>query len=96
DTTPDSAVSRLATARCNVEARCRNLGPHEKFTSYQDCLARMEIDKRGEISIANCPRGVDEEQLKSCIQAIRVDECGNSTDAISRAAECRLASLCPR
>ena len=96
ETTADSAVSRLAAARCNVEARCRNLGPHERYTSYQDCLAKLESEKRAEITAANCPKGVDEEQLKGCIQAIRTDDCGNATDAISRVNECRLASLCPR
>ena len=91
---PTSAVARIASARCEREVRCNNVGTKEKFSSRADCVIRMQDDKRDGINESDCPGGIDKKQLNACLAAIRDEACGNPLDTISRLVSCRSTSIC--
>jgi len=93
-TTPALAVSSIAAARCDREMKCKNIGPNEKYLSKNECVTKLENDKRPDVNFNDCPRGVSDKELTSCLQAIRDEGCGNPLDAISRLNACRAGNLC--
>lgn len=93
-TTPALAVSSIAAARCDREMRCKNIGPNEKYLSKNECVTKLENEKRPDVNFSDCPRGVSDKDLSSCLQSIRDENCGNPLDAISRLNACRAGALC--
>jgi Family of unknown function (DUF6184) len=91
---PSSAVGKIASARCDREVRCNNVGAKEKYSSRGDCVTRMQDDKRDDINEKDCPRGIDQKQLTACFTAIRDEACGNPLDTISRLTACRAGGIC--
>jgi len=91
---PSSAVGRIASARCDREVRCNNVGTKEKYSNRADCVMRMQDDKREAINEKDCPGGVDKKQLNACLSAVRDEACGNPLDSISRLVSCRSGSIC--
>ncbi len=93
-TTPASALASIATARCDREVRCKNVGVKEKYASREECVTKMKEDKRDDINAKDCPAGISEKELNNCLQSIRTEDCGNPLDAISRLSACRSGALC--
>jgi hypothetical protein len=94
--TPASAVTILATERCDREVRCKNIGAKEKYKTRAECIAELERDKRDDINSDVCRGGVRQKELNDCLQAIRDESCGNPLDAITRLAACRTGNLCAK
>jgi hypothetical protein len=94
--TPASAVTSLATERCDREARCNNIGAKEKYKTRADCIAELERDKRDDINSDVCRGGIRQKELRECLQSIRDESCGNPLDAITRLAACRTGNLCAK
>jgi hypothetical protein len=94
--TPASAVTSLATERCDREARCNNIGAKEKYKTRADCIAELERDKRDDINSDVCRGGIRQKELNDCLQAIHDESCGNPLDAITRLAACRTGNLCAK
>ena len=93
-TEPNSAVGKIASARCEREVRCNNVGTKEKYSSRADCVTRMQDDKRDDLNDKECPAGIDKKQLATCLTAIRDEACGNPLDTISRLVACRSSNVC--
>ncbi len=91
---PNSAVARIAAARCDREARCNNVGRKERYPSRSDCIVLMQDGERDDINEKDCPGGIDQKQLGACLSAIRDEACGNSLDTISRVVSCRSVGIC--
>lgn len=89
-----SAVGKIASARCEREVRCNNIGTKEKYSTRDDCVMRMRDDKRDDINEKDCPGGIDKKQLNACVVAIHDEACGNPLDTISRLVACRSGSIC--
>ena len=94
--TPSSAVTSLATERCDREARCNNIGAKEKYKTRADCVAELERDKRDDINSDVCRGGIRQKELNDCLQAIHDEACGNPLDAITRLTACRTGNLCAK
>jgi uncharacterized protein DUF6184 len=92
--TPASAVASIATARCDREIRCKNVGPKEKYKTRADCTQKLRDDKHDDLNADSCPDGVSETELANCLKAIRDEDCGNPLDAITRLNACRSGNLC--
>ena len=88
------AVSSVATARCDRELKCKNVGPNEKYTSTDECVTKLQNDKRVDLNAQECPGGVSDHNLTSCLKSIREENCGNPLDSISRLTACRASALC--
>ena len=89
-----TAVSSIVEARCDREARCENIGPKEKFKSWQEC--RQEIAKKSsdKIGAPECPGGVDQHELSECLTEVRNEGCNNPLETLERLAACNGPDLC--
>jgi hypothetical protein len=90
----EAAVSSITNARCDREARCNHVGQGRKFESRTECVTRTRSDWRDDLNAIECPRGVVDTQLTSCLNQIRAESCGNPLDTLERALACRAVDLC--
>jgi Family of unknown function (DUF6184) len=93
-TTTALAVASIATARCDRELKCQNVGTNKTYLSTDECVTKMQNDKRTGLNPQECPRGVSDSNLASCLKSIRDEACGNPLDSISRLTTCRTGALC--
>jgi len=93
-TTNALAVSSIATARCDRELKCKNIGTNKTYLSTNECITKLQNDKRTDLNADQCPGGVSDKDLSSCLKAIRDEDCGNPLDSISRLTSCRSGALC--
>jgi hypothetical protein len=93
---PQGANAReaIAQARCAREARCDNIGGDRKFTSTDDCTARIREEWRDDLSARECPAGWNESELNECLREVRFEECSSPFDTLSRMAACTSAQIC--
>lgn len=89
-----AVVDRLATARCEREATCKNVGPDQKYVSRDVCMDQMRGSLANDLNAYNCPRGIDDVALDHCMTAIRNEECGHPIDSLTRVDKCRTGALC--
>jgi hypothetical protein len=88
------AVSSIATARCDRELKCKNIGPNKTYLSTDECVTKLQNDKRTALNPQECPQGVRDSDLASCLKSIRDEDCGNPLDSVSRLAACRSGAMC--
>jgi hypothetical protein len=93
-TTTALAVSAISTARCDRELKCKNIGTNKNYLSTDECVTKMQNDKRTALNEHECPQGVNEKELASCLKSIREEDCGNPLDSVSRLTNCRSGALC--
>ncbi len=89
-----SAVESIAEARCARESRCENIGPDKRYSSMEDCVARVREDWRDDLDARACPSGVNETQLNECLGEIRQEECSSPFDTLERVAACTASQIC--
>jgi hypothetical protein len=89
-----SAVESIAEARCARESRCDNVGSDKKFSSMEDCIARVRDDWKNDLDARACPSGVNETQLDECLSAVRAEECSSPFDTLERVAACTASQIC--
>jgi hypothetical protein len=94
DTEGGSAVESIAEARCARESRCDNIGSDEKYSSMEDCVARVRDDWKGDLDARSCVSGVNETQLNECLGAIRAEECSSPFDTLERVSACTPSQIC--
>lgn len=90
----DSEVQRLATARCDRELRCNNIGVDAKFKSRDHCLSSVKNSYSDELNQWDCKGGIDTADFDKCLSAIRSEDCGNPIDTVGRVVACRTSDLC--
>lgn len=96
DRTNKSAVRAISTARCEREARCKNLGADAKYASKEDCLDRVRADWSKELSVYECPNGLVGAELDECLDDIRNEDCGNPFDTLARTMSCSKSEICAK
>jgi hypothetical protein len=89
-----SAAESIAEARCAREDRCTNVGSDKKYSSVQDCLARVRDDWKEDLNARQCPGGANETQLNECLDAIRHEDCSSPFDTLARLSECTAGQIC--
>ena len=89
-----SAVRSIASARCEREERCGNIGVDQKFADKNACLERVRADWSEELNARECPAGVRERELDECIEDIRGEDCGSPFDSLQRMLSCGTAEIC--
>jgi len=89
-----SAVESITAARCDREQRCNQIGSGKKYESRSSCVASVRADWQGELSSLECPRGIEQGKLDTCIDKLRTDGCANPVESLGRVAACRQAELC--
>lgn len=89
-----SAVESIAEARCARESRCENIGGDKRYSSMEDCVARVREDWKNDLDARACPSGVNETQLNECLGAIRSEECSSPFDTLERVTACTAGQIC--
>jgi hypothetical protein len=94
NTADQKAVDRIADARCDHEQRCNNIGQGQKYASRDECKHKLSSDTSNDLNAANCPKGLDQDALNRCVNAINNETCSVSIDTLSRMADCRTGAIC--
>ncbi len=89
-----SVVDGLASARCDQEQGCKNVGPGTKFVSRGVCMDQMRGSIGNDLNAYNCPRGLDRDAVVRCTAAIQSEECSHPFDTLTRFDKCRTGALC--
>jgi hypothetical protein len=89
-----TAVDNLATARCDRELRCNNVGAGRRYESKDACMSAIRNNQQQDLNLTACPAGVDQKELRECLDEIRKDDCNNPLDNITRIAACRTTDMC--
>jgi hypothetical protein len=87
-------VDRLAAARCDQEAGCKNVGPGAKYDSRKVCLDTLRGSIGNELNTYNCPRGLDTDGIGRCMSAIAGEECSHPFETLTRFDKCRTSAVC--
>jgi hypothetical protein len=89
-----SAVSDIVKARCNLEARCNNIGAGQKFDDRQACESKLQGSTADDLNSKDCPQGIDRDKLSECLADIKAESCGSPLDSMSRWNACRTGNVC--
>jgi uncharacterized protein DUF6184 len=87
-------VDQLASARCDQEQGCKNVGPDAKYASRSVCNDQIRGSIGNDLNAYDCPRGLDREGLDRCMAAIKSEECNHPFDTLTRFDKCRTGALC--
>ena len=90
----DSAVDKIADARCDRELKCGSVGPEKKWSDRDGCTTSMKKSLADELNADDCPAGIDTKELDECLHMARNEDCKNPLDKISRVAACRTSDIC--
>ncbi len=91
----DATADKLATARCNHEVTCNNIGADKKYPSREACLADAKATGIHDLN-AQCPGTVDQRLVDKCVADFKSEGCGNIVDTAKRVNDCNPSTLCPR
>jgi hypothetical protein len=89
----DDAVMRVATARCDREAGCNEIGPGKKYPDRDACMREAGQNTRGTLRADQCPR-IDESKLSACLNDIKAERCGNLLDKLDTVTSCTRSKIC--
>lgn len=89
-----AAVNDIATARCEREQRCGNIGAGKSYESATACSSKLSQELQEELNGYECPQGISSKELQECMKAIREEECNSPLDKLARLAACRDSDLC--
>ncbi|MEO6419032.1 MAG: DUF6184 family natural product biosynthesis lipoprotein [Polyangiaceae bacterium] len=90
----DSVADKLATARCNHEVTCNDIGADKKYATREACLADSKATGVHDLN-AQCPGTVDQRQVDKCVAEFKSEGCGNVIDTAKRVNDCSIGQLCP-
>jgi hypothetical protein len=88
-------VDRLASARCDREQACDNVGDGRKYVSRHVCMEQLRGRIDNDLNAYQCPGGIDETAVTHCVSAIGAEECGaHPIEAMTRIEKCRADAMC--
>ena len=90
----DSAMERIALARCARESSCAAAAPTAQKVDPQSCMPEMKTRTWSSLRADVCPSGVRGNALEECIQAIQHKSCNSPLGTLSRLTACRASELC--
>jgi hypothetical protein len=89
----DDSRTAITLARCQLEARCNNVGEEKEYVTEEDCIARLEPGTERELEAGECPRRIPSGRIGACMEAIRQEKCDSPRD-LAHIRECSAAVLC--
>ena len=92
----DDAVTRLTEARCNNAKTCNEFGKDKDYADEAGCKSEVSHKMASDYKPSECPHGIREERLATCINQLKNATCGNVADKIKVAEACRTGELCIR
>jgi hypothetical protein len=89
-----AAVEDVVGARCDFDERCNKIGPGQTYESRDTCESKLQGTTASELNTKDCPLGVDDRKLETCLAAIRAEECSSIMDSLTRWNSCRSGQVC--
>jgi hypothetical protein len=89
-----SAVHDLSDARCDLEERCNHVGAGQTYENREACETKMHGSIGDDLNTNDCPHGIADSKLSSCLSDIHAEKCGNPIEALSRWNACRKGEIC--
>jgi len=90
----NEALDGIASARCEREQRCNNVGSGKRYESLGACRAAVRASFADDLNPSDCRAGIDRSELRECLQEVRSESCGNPVDTLERVVACRTSDLC--
>jgi hypothetical protein len=90
----DDTARRLTEAACDYAAKCNRFGKDKDYADEAGCKSEVSHKMESDYKPSDCPHGVKQERLASCINDFKNEACGNVPDKISRLEACRTGELC--
>lgn len=91
----DAAAATIASARCEHESLCGEVGPGRTYATSAACVAEFAKSASGDLSAHPCPAGIDSTQVAGCTRLLAAETC-HPLSTLSRMYTCRPANLCVR
>lgn len=88
----DMTVDDIATARCNHEQRCDQVGGDKRYSDRQHCMNTMRSETRADLN--KCTTGIDEKDVRECLDEIDKEECTGAFHGLQEYKQCKLDDLC--
>ena len=92
------AAEMIASARCDREQRCNNIGANLEYQSREHCMNVFRADSNEELAEdADCQNGIKPEDLNECMSQLSSRSCGPvgaAFDSLASTVSCRSAELC--
>jgi hypothetical protein len=89
----EDVIVSLTAARCHREVNCDNIGVGKRYANDTACFREVDQNMRPDIREGACPIVVTG-ALRSCLDAIENEACGNPIDALDQLAPCHTSLLC--
>lgn len=89
----DDAIVRLATARCDREVSCNEVGAGKKYADHDACIREAGQNARGTLRVDECAT-LDPSKLSSCLNDIKNERCSNPLDLLETVTSCTRSKLC--
>ncbi|MCC6557457.1 MAG: hypothetical protein IT372_31285 [Polyangiaceae bacterium] len=92
---PTQLQDRIASARCQREQRCGNLGTGKPYENMEACMNATRTRWRGELTALQCPGAQPkQDKLDECVKEIQDKACGESFQSLSDVKECQATEVC--
>lgn len=95
-TAPDpneSTIDRVTIGRCDREMACGRIGQGKKWNDMADCKRDLGKDTRDDLKANEC-KGVLNDKVQTCLDALRSENCDNVQSGLSRVEACQKQKLC--
>jgi len=92
--TADAVVGRIGRAECDLEVACGRIGADERLKTDAQCMAHSRERAREAVEDVGCARGFDEQQLSTCLTAIRHLSCEAPAGRLPAAGQCDHRAIC--
>lgn len=89
-----AATARITGARCDREVACSQVGAKKRFETRDICTRNEGSRTQDELKAADCPNGVDEKKLHTCLETLAKQDCTKLVSALQSIDECKTATLC--
>lgn len=87
-------VAQVASARCDREDACGEVGDGRRYSSLRSCLDQVRDGITSEVASYGCP-GAGETAVRRCLVAMGRQDCGAPGEqALSHVEECAVGALC--
>jgi hypothetical protein len=87
-----NAGGQLASAYCDYEQRCNNIGEAKKYGSREHCMTVMGNEAAKKVN--HCVKGIDQEDLRECLTDIAGEGCDNAVEGMMSSKECSMDDMC--
>jgi hypothetical protein len=91
-----TAVARITGKRCDREDECDPFRTGKRHDTRWDCDHAEFARVQNEVRSADCPHGVDDASLRSCLESIGRHDCELLSDSLQSIETCTTEALCVR